>query len=283
MNRLFVVNKPIFRSSNNYMYHIKRKYGTKKVGFSGTLDPFATGCLIVATGTFTKLFQFLNKTPKSYRATLWLGAQSNSLDIENVTTIQNCQELKLQDIKNALNSLLGELTYLPPKYSAKKINGKKAYDLARANIDVKLKEITSRIYSVKLLNYNHPFITFEIEVSEGSYIRSIAQILANKLGVKATLSALHRLNEGAFYYNNEEPINPYTNLKIPNNQFLAEDEILELGKKIDSSYFKIKDNGTYLVESKNFYSIIEIVGNSVKYRLNRLPKEYKWSKNLMLK
>lgn len=88
MNRLFVVNKPIFRTSNGYMGYVKRKYGTKKVGFSGTLDPFATGCLIVATGQYTKLFQYLNKTPKSYKATLWLGVNSPSLDIENVDSIK---------------------------------------------------------------------------------------------------------------------------------------------------------------------------------------------------
>jgi len=279
MNRLFVVNKPIFISSNNYMGYIKRKYKTKKVGFSGTLDPFATGCLIVATGKFTKLFQYLNKTPKSYRATMWLGAKSESLDIENVYSIKDTKELDIKKIEDVLNSIIGKIKYLPPKYSAKKINGKKAYDLARQNKDVKLKEISSTIYNIKLINYNHPFITFEIEVSEGSYIRSIAQIIAKKLGIDATLSALHRINEGEFFYNNEKPINPYKNLKITNNTFLAEDEILELGKKIDSSYFKIKEDGEYLVESKNFYSIIEIKGKEVKYKLNRLPKEWRWSKN----
>ena len=283
MDRLFVVNKPIFVSSNNYMGYVKRKYKTKKVGFSGTLDPFATGCLIVATGKFTKLFQYLNKTPKSYRATMWLGAKSDTLDIEHISNITEIKEFNLEHIKDTLNSLLGKQTYLPPKYSAKKINGKKAYELARANKEVNLKEITSTIYDIKLINYNHPFLTFEIEVSEGSYIRSIAQIVAKKLGVDATLSALHRINEGAFFYNNEEPINPYTNLKIPKNQFLAKDEILELGKKVDSSYFKNQEDGIYLVESQNFYSIIEINNKEVKYKLNRLPKEWKWGKNLTQK
>jgi len=272
MNRLFVVNKPIFVSSNNYMYKIKRKYGTKKVGFSGTLDPFATGCLIVATGTYTKLFQFLQKAPKTYKATMWLGALSDSLDIENVHTINEAPTLKEEDIKQALSSILGEQSYYPPKYSAKKINGKKAYDLARENKEVKLKQITSTIYNIHLINYNHPFITFSIEVSEGAYIRSIAQLITQKLGVNATLSALHRINEGKFFYQNEKPLNPFEYLKIPKNQFLQDDEILELGKKIDSSYFKNKEDGTYLVETKNFYSIIEIIDTQVKYRLNRIEK-----------
>ena len=272
MNRLFVVNKPIFISSNNYMYRIKRKYNTKKVGFSGTLDPFATGCLIVATGVYTKLFQFLDKTPKSYRATMWLGASSESLDIENVTSITKCPTLSLDEIHKTLNSLIGSLTYLPPKYSAKKIAGKKAYDLAREGKDVKLKEITSEIHKIKLINYNHPFITFEIEVSEGSYIRSIAQEMASRLNVDATLSALHRINEGKFKYEEQKALDPFKHLKIPTNKFLAEQEVLELGKKIDASYFENQTDGTYLIETKSFYSIIEINKNEVKYRLNRIPK-----------
>jgi len=121
LNRLFVINKPIFISSNFYLRKIKRKYKTKKAGFSGTLDPFATGCLIVAFGQYTKLFQFLKKTPKTYRTTIWLGAQSTSLDIENIDVPSTMpKKLDINNIKSELLKLVGELTYLPPKYSAKK-------------------------------------------------------------------------------------------------------------------------------------------------------------------
>jgi len=254
------------------MYKIKRKYNTKKVGFSGTLDPFATGCLIVATGAYTKLFQFLQKAPKTYRATMWLGALSYSLDIENVHTIDEAPLLILEDIKKALNSILGEQSYNPPKYSAKKINGKRAYNLARESKEVKLKQISSIIYNINLINYNHPFITFTIEVSEGSYIRSIAQLIAQKLDINATLSALYRVNEGKFFYQNEKLLNPFEYLKIPKNKFLKDYKIIELGKKVNSSYFKNQKDGTYIVETKNFYSIIEIKEEQVKYRFNRIPK-----------
>jgi len=128
------------------MGHVKRKYRTKKVGFSGTLDPFATGCLIVATGQYTKLFQYLDKAPKSYRATLWLGANSPTLDIEKVDHIEKLKPFDTQIIESALGSLKGELTYFPPKFCAKKINGKRAYALARAGEEIALKRITSTIY-----------------------------------------------------------------------------------------------------------------------------------------
>ncbi|MBD3791874.1 MAG: tRNA pseudouridine(55) synthase TruB [Campylobacterales bacterium] len=272
MNRLFVVNKPIFRSSNSYMGYVKRKYGTKKVGFSGTLDPFATGCLIVATGVYTKLFQYLDKTPKSYRATLWLGANSPSLDIENVDSIKEVSPFSEEEILEVLNSLEGELTYYPPKFSAKKIGGKRAYELAREGKEVALKTITSTIYEIKLIHYTHPFIHFEATVSEGTYIRSLGAIIADRLGVDATLSSLHRIHEGAFRFEEEKALNPFTHLAIPNNRYRGDENYLELGKKLSMEYFETKEDGTYLIETSNFFAIIEIHQGQVSYRLNRIPK-----------
>lgn len=254
------------------MGEIKRKYNTKKVGFSGTLDPFATGCLIVATGQYTKLFQYLNKTPKSYRATLWLGASSPTLDIEKVDSVENVHEFSLETIKKVLDSLVGELTYLPPKYSAKKINGKRAYDLARAGQDISLKSITSTIYNIKLIHYNHPFVTFEATVSEGTYIRSLGALISAKLGIDGTLSSLHRINEGEFVYDNQKAIDPFLHLAIPRNPYSGSDDYLELGKKLTVEYFQNQSNGIYLIETKNFYSIIEIEDTTVKYKLNRIEK-----------
>jgi len=277
MNRLFVVNKPIFQSSNSYMGYVKRKYNTKKVGFSGTLDPFATGCLIVATGQYTKLFQYLDKTPKSYRATLWLGANSPSLDIENVDSIQKTKPFEKRQIEAALASLKGELTYYPPKYSAKKIGGKRAYELMREGKEVALKTITSTIYNIKLITYNHPFVHFEATVSEGTYIRSLGAMIADKLGVDATLSSLHRIHEGKFRFEDEKALNPFAYLAIPKNTYLGDEAYLELGKKLSVDYFENKNNGTYLVETTHFYSIIEIVDGTVSYKLNRLEKPHKES------
>jgi len=272
VNRLFVVNKPIFRSSNGYMGYVKRKYGTKKVGFSGTLDPFATGCLIVATGQYTKLFQYLNKTPKSYKATLWLGANSPSLDIEKIDSIQEVAPFDEAKINTILSSLLGELTYYPPKFCAKKIDGKRAYELARSGEEVALKSITSTIYAIKLIHYNHPFIHFEATVSEGTYIRSLGALIADALEVDGTLSSLHRIHEGAFYYNNEKALNPFTHLNLPTNTYLGDESFLELGKKLGIEYFQTKEDGIYLVETTHFFSIIEIKKQEIHYRLNRLAK-----------
>ena len=254
------------------MGHIKRKYGTKKVGFSGTLDPFATGCLIVATGQYTKLFQYLDKTPKSYRATLWLGANSPTLDIEKVDSIREVTPFTERQIADALQSFTGELSYYPPKYSAKKVNGKRAYDLAREGKEVTLKTITSMIYSIKLIHYTHPFVHFDATVSEGTYIRSLGALIADKLEVDATLSSLHRIHEGRFFYDEERALDPFEHLAIPRNIYTGDEQYLELGKKLTIDYFQTKEDGVYLIETENFFSIIEISHGEVKYRFNRITK-----------
>jgi tRNA pseudouridine55 synthase len=254
------------------MYRFKRRFKTKKVGYSGTLDPFATGCLIVATGQYTKLFSYLAKTPKTYRATLWLGAYSETLDIEKVSKIKSIPKLNEKDIRGVFESMLGEIEYIPPKYSAKMVDGKRAYQLARDNINPKLKEIKSKIYRIQLLNYSHPFIHFEIEVSEGSYIRSIAQIIAKRLKAIGTLSSLSRTKEGRFFYQNEVLLNPLDYLAIEKNIHLKGEESLRLGHKLRREDFKNSNLGVYFVEGSDFFSIIEIAEEKVKYRLNLIKK-----------
>jgi tRNA pseudouridine55 synthase len=270
LNRLFVVKKPVFISSNFYLNRVKRKYNNKKAGFSGTLDPFACGCLVVAFGQYSKLFRFLKKTPKSYRTTIWLGASSDSLDLENVYDIKDVAKLDQKKIEKQLNSLLGSLDYLPPKFSAKKIDGKRAYDLAREGVDFEMKKVTSEVHDVKFINYNHPFISFDITVSEGSYIRSMAQILLERLGTTGTLSYLERLHEGEFFYDNEKALNPLEYLDLPTNNYIGTKEWFDLGKKLNIEYFENKNDGEYLIAFDTFFSVIEIKDNEPKYLLNKV-------------
>ncbi|MCG3659406.1 tRNA pseudouridine(55) synthase TruB [Aliarcobacter butzleri] len=272
LNKLLVVNKPIFMSSNFYLNRIKRKYKNKKAGFSGTLDPFAKGCLIVAFGQYAKLFKYLSKTPKTYKAVIWLGVKSKSLDIEEIESINLIDKLDKSHIIKELNLLKGEIEYIPPKFSAKKIDGKRAYELARNGLEVELNKTKMTIFDTKFVLYNHPFITFEVTVSEGTYVRSFAQILLEKLNSFGTLSYLERLNEGEFFYENEKELNPLDFIKLPVNKYLGTAEWLEKGKKIGIEYVEKKDNGKYLILTEKFFSIIEIVDNDVKYLINKVPK-----------
>lgn len=272
INKLIVVNKPLFISSNFYLTKIKKKYKNKKAGFSGTLDPFAKGCLIVAFGQYSKLFKYLKKTPKTYKAVVWLGAQSESFDIEKVISVDLVEKVNLEDIKFQLNSLVGELEYIPPKFSAKKVDGIRAYELARQGHDIELNKCKMNIYDTKFISYRHPFITFETTVSEGSYIRSFAQILLQKLNRVGTLSYLERINEGAFFFDNEKDLDPLDYIDLPINNYFGTVDWLNTGKKISIDYLEKKENGKYLIVTDKFFSIIEIEEGDVKYLLNKVLK-----------
>ncbi|WP_082946495.1 tRNA pseudouridine(55) synthase TruB [Aliarcobacter skirrowii] len=272
LNRLFVVNKPMFISSNFYLNRFKRAFKNKKAGFSGTLDPFATGCLIVAFGQYAKLFQYLKKTPKRYQAVIWLGVTSESYDIERIFDINFVDRFDENFLKNELKKLKGKIDYIPPKFSAKKINGMKAYELARQNEDFELKKSTMEVFDIKFLKYNHPFISFEVSVSEGSYIRSLAQIFLENISSIGTLSYLKRVSEGQFKFENHKELNPLEYLDLEKNIYSGTKEWLEFGKKISIKYLEKKKSGKYIIELDDFFSIIEIVENEVKYILNKIPK-----------
>ncbi|WP_044416950.1 tRNA pseudouridine(55) synthase TruB [Halarcobacter anaerophilus] len=270
LNKLIVVNKPINRSSNSYLNEIKRKYRNKKAGFSGTLDPFACGCLIVAFGQYSKLFNYLKKTPKTYKAVIWLGTVSKSLDIENIDSINNEEKINEELLKKEIKSLIGIHEYFPPKFSAKKINGKRAYAMARNGEEVEMKKSKMEIFDTKFISYRHPFITFEATVSEGSYIRSLAQILLKRLQRVGTLSFLNRLNEGKFKFENEKDLNPLEYLDLKENIYLGDKSYFENGKKIQKKFLKIQEEGEYIIRFDDFFSIIRIDKDEVKYMLNKV-------------
>lgn len=270
MNRLFVANKPINISSNRFLGQLKKKYKVKNAGFSGTLDPFASGCLIIAFGAYTKLFNYINQAPKCYEATIWLGAKSASLDNKNIEKISILEPFLLEDLQNFTNQLIGEIEFTPPKYSAKHINGARAYDLARKGIDFELKTQKMQVFSAQILNYSHPFLTISLKLSQGGYARSWAELLAKKLNCDATLSALKRISEGDFFYENEKALNPLDFLKLNKNEYLGDESDIALGKKLKIQNFKEQKNGLYLIAFDDFFSIIEIFNGEVKYKLNRI-------------
>ena len=271
MNRLFVAYKPSGIGSNAFLSRLKRKYNEKKAGFSGTLDPFAKGVLLIGFGSHTKLFRFLDKTPKTYRATLWLGAKSDTLDTEMIEEVAFLEELPHAKVAEAVASLQGELSYEPPIFSAKKINGQRAYDLARAGKEVVLNRIHSNIYEAKLLHYCHPFVTFEATVSEGTYIRSLGRIIAHRLGVKeGSLSALERLREGQFCYNGEVFLDIKKSLNIPKNVYRGLEENLRYGRVLALEDLEIQEEGHYWLDNNESIAIIRIEAGEVKYELGRI-------------
>lgn len=271
MNRLFVAYKPAGIGSNLFLSKLKRKYGVKKAGFSGTLDPFAKGVLLIGFGSYTKLFRFLNKTPKRYRATLWLGAKSLSLDSEMIESVAELEAFEESAVATVVANLVGELEYEPPIFSAKQINGVRAYDLARAGVAFELNKIHSTIYETKLIHYTHPFVTFEATVSEGTYIRSLGRMIANALGVSdGSLSALERLSEGVFCYEDERSLDVRSSLAIPQNFYLGDADNLRFGRVLALGDLSIQDEGSYWIENQQSIAIITILKGEVRYELGRI-------------
>ncbi len=272
MDALLVGYKPPFISSNAYLSRLKREFGVKKAGFSGTLDPFASGVLIVAFGSYTKLFRFLKKSPKLYRATLWLGAESETLDIESKVKISDVAPFDTEKIHKTLRSFEKEILYTPPAYSAKKIEGIRAYKLARSGKKVQPKTVRSHIYSLKLLNYSHPFLSFEALVEEGTYIRSLGELIAGSLGTVGILSSLERVAEGKFVYEKMRFLDPIEYLNTEENILKCSVSKLADGKILKPKDLEKQQNGIYHIVTEKFFSIIQIEDERVFYLLNKIPR-----------
>jgi tRNA pseudouridine55 synthase len=161
---------------------------------------------------------------------------------------------------------------MPPAYSAKKVNGERAYKLARAGDEVELEKVETTIYSISNIVYAHPFLSFEISVSKGGYIRSIAEIVASRLGTAGALSYLERVSEGRFQFENEKALNPLEYIDYEFNVYTGSAEDIYLGRRIGKRYLAIGRDGRYILRFNDFFSIIEISGGKVDYLVNRIPR-----------
>jgi tRNA pseudouridine55 synthase len=267
---LFVGYKPLFVSSNNYLSRVKRKLKTKTAGYSGTLDPFAAGTLLIGTDGASRLFNYIKLEPKVYRAVLWLGAKSETLDIEGVGETKDMASLDINTINTAVENLKTVTKIVPPKYSAKRINGKRAYELARANKEVELKECDITVFDSKLILYSHPFVTFEVSVSKGTYVRTLGSIVAQTLGVDGSLSYLERLSEGEFRYEEGKPLDIRAALNLAKNTYKKDKTDIIHGKKVSIDDFELQGDGVYYLDRGDAISIIEIRDQKIIYKLNNI-------------
>ena len=193
------IYKPVNWTSFEVVKKVRRIINEKKVGHGGTLDPFAEGVLVIGTGKDTKKLTSITNNDKSYIATIKLGALTDTLDTEG-EIIQNktVPKLDLEKVKNILKQFLGESYQIPPMYSAKKINGKRLYELARKNIKIKRKPIKIDIKDIDLIDFKNSIITFSITCSKGTYIRVLGKDIAERLGTVGYLIKLIRTNVGIY-------------------------------------------------------------------------------------
>jgi len=196
---LFNINKPSGKTSRWAVDQIQRLVRPAKVGHAGTLDPLASGVLVVAVGPATRLIDYVQEMPKRYRAEFRLGCTSDTEDVDGVvTSLANARVPSRAEIDAAVPHFTGEILQTPPAFSALKIAGRRAYELARKGEAVVLQPRPVVIYQLSIVNYDYPLLELEIECSSGTYVRSLGRDLAIQLGTGAVMSALVRSAIGGF-------------------------------------------------------------------------------------
>ena len=251
MNGVLVINKSKDMTSRDVVNIISKKFNTKKVGHSGTLDPIATGVLVEAIGRCTKLIDILTSSYKEYIATLKLGIQTDTLDITGNIINKKDFDVDKELVINTLNFFLGKSIQEVPKYSAIKINGKKLYEYARNNIEINLPKREIDIKSIELLDYKNDTIKFKCVVSKGTYIRSLINDIGIKLGTYATMVDLCRTKQGNYSIENSyslEDLNKNKYKLLTYKDIFKNYEKYELN---DDEYFKVKNGQKMPINFKN--------------------------------
>jgi tRNA pseudouridine55 synthase len=199
-------------TSHGVVHRLRGLTGIKKIGHAGTLDPFASGLLIIAIGRgATKEISHFVKQDKSYEAEIILGARSATHDPEGeIVATSDAVPPHTQEIEAALAMFIGEQEQIPPMYSAKKIGGKKLYELARQGKEIERKAFHIKIYSLELLSYEWPKLIIRTEVSSGTYIRVLGADIGERLGTGAYLGALRRITIGQHSVENAKKLSELT-------------------------------------------------------------------------
>ena len=199
MNGIFNIDKPYGISSMDVIRQIRNATNISKVGHGGTLDPLASGVIPVAIGNSTRLLEYILNNNKKYLAEITLGVSTNTYDREGEITKQaDTSHINQQDIEELLKNFTGEMSQIPPMYSAIKSNGKKLYSLARKGINVERPPRTTIVYSILLKSYDNPIMKIEISCSKGFYVRSLANEIGELLNCGAHLTNLRRTASGSF-------------------------------------------------------------------------------------
>lgn len=191
------VDKPVGWTSHDVVDRVRRRLGIKKVGHTGTLDPMATGVLVLCLGQATRLSPFLTDLGKSYRAEIHLGVSTDTLDAEGKVTDRSDHIPKdPEEIFRAVRIFVGEVEQIPPMFSARKVSGKRLYRLARSGQEVEREARRVHIYRIDIQGYVPPILEVEVHCSKGTYIRSLADDIGKELGCGGHLAGLRRTAVG---------------------------------------------------------------------------------------
>lgn len=205
---VLVVDKPIGLTSHDVVQIIRRGTGIRRAGHTGTLDPRASGVLVVLVGPAVRLSEYVSASDKRYQATIRLGSSTDTYDADGVVTksIVSVDSITEDRFTEVLEQFIGEIEQVPPPYSAVKVKGKKAYEMAREGEEVDLSPRKINVYSLEVLEWAPPEVVIDVYCSSGTYVRSLANDLGNALGCGAHLVGLRRTKSGRFTLRDAVPL-----------------------------------------------------------------------------
>ncbi|HAB66981.1 MAG TPA: tRNA pseudouridine(55) synthase TruB [Firmicutes bacterium] len=275
MNGILLVNKPTNFTSRDVVNKLSKILHTKKIGHTGTLDPIATGVLVICIGESTKLCELLTSEYKEYIATIKLGIKTDTLDITGNITEEKDFNINENQIKEVLNSFLGKSVQTTPIYSAVKINGKKLYEYAREGKKIELPTREIDITNIEFMSFKNDEITFKTTVSKGTYIRALIDDICSKLNTVGTMSSLIRTKQGKFIIENTYTLN---DIESGNYKLLTIEEVLSNINTItidDTLYNRVK-NGAIIEKTFN----TDIVCLKYNNKVVAIYKTYEKDSNL---
>lgn len=249
MDGVIVVNKPVGRTSHDLVNFVRRLFGIKKVGHTGTLDPDASGVLPICIGKATKAADMLTASDKAYRAQLVFGMTTDTQDASGEILTEQPVNADRVQIENAIMSFIGEIEQIPPMFSAIKRDGKKLYELARAGVTVEREKRRVRIFDIKILGIDMENLTADIEVScsKGTYIRTLCEDIGTALGCGAYMNTLERIKSAGFTI--EKSYTPEELLKMKENETL--DKVIIPVDKLFSDYDEVVLDAFLSAKAKN--------------------------------
>jgi len=261
MDGIIVINKPKGITSREVVNKVCKLLNTKKVGHTGTLDPIATGVLVLCVGKATKLVETLTSNDKEYVATVKLGILTDTLDTDGTIIEKKQASLDKNELENVLKSFIGMYNQEVPIYSAVKINGKKLYEYAREKKEVMLPKRMVEIKDIKLLELNNNYYKFKVSVSKGTYIRSLIKDINKKLGILGVMSDLIRTRQGKFLINDSYSLEDMENNNY--NVLTITDVLKDENCAIIDTLFKKVKNGAIINNKYNTDMVTFIYKDSV--------------------
>lgn len=269
LDGILIIDKPAGITSHDVVAKVRKALKTKKVGHTGTLDPLATGVLVVCVEKATKLVNYLTCDEKTYEVEMKFGIKTDTGDITGKIIDEDPNyDIDISIIKNIINKFIGKQKQIPPMYSAIKINGKKLYELAREGVEIEREAREIEIFDIRNIEWKNEILKYTVHCSKGTYIRSLCEDIAKRLGTIGTMTNLRRIQSGEFQIKDAIKIEDISEEKIISMEKLFDKEInvknnlkeLLNGMKIQC----IKSDGLYKLYADEFIGIGKIEKNYLK-------------------